>query len=139
MSAEEGERIARRWLEDREISLAVRRLQQHLDLVSDALHVYGPGQMVLDAERWAALRCRDWPYLKSMRHEAVHMKNIGLRRIRFAAREELVAINGRVLITERDILIEHEPDGQWRSVEETIRAHTVSEPERREPVEAQVL
>lgn len=130
MSAQEGEIIARRWLEDREITVALRRLQAHLDLVSEAARIYGvPGHACLDAEAWATLCRRDWSYLKSLRHEKLRMKNIGLRRIRFSVRESFTLIDGRILTTEKEILLEEEPDGVWRSVEENIRAHAILEPE----------
>ena len=137
MSAQEGENIARRWVEDREISLAVRRLQMHLDLVSEDLRVYGvPGADCLDAEAWAARRRRDWTRLKSLRHEALRMKNITLRRIRFSVSEVLTTVNGATLTTEKEILLEQEAEGVWRAVEERIRSHAVAEPHERGTAEA---
>lgn len=121
MPTHDAQAIARRWLEDREISVAVRRLSSYLGLVSPKLHVYGlPDRPELDFASWMARCTCEWPQLQRLRYEGLRLKNAGLRRIGFLTREVRQTLDGRELTLDKEIILEHEEDGVWRAVEETL-------------------
>ncbi len=121
MSFDEGRAIVRKWLEDREIAVALRRLKPFLALASPALRVYGAGEP-LDHAQWAARVRRAWQAgrFAALQHEDLRIQTLAARRIAFSVQERTTAADGRTSACAKRIMLEREADGQWRAVEETL-------------------
>jgi ketosteroid isomerase-like protein len=119
MSAE----VARAWMDAVERSARERDYEAHMDLVSRRVQVFGtPGFDVIDYDNWA----------RQSRHEfdagiLAAVSYLGLKvivsqpeRVMFRTVERVEATDGTVHEHGLEALLEREPDGQWRVVQEKV-------------------
>lgn len=114
----------RKWLSEVTTSIAEKDLDKHMNLISESVAVYGmPGGSVLNYNDWKKRRQSEFrrDLLKSLTYDNLSIRNIGLRRIKFNIIETMCSNTNDVVIINKDVILENEPDNQWRLVEETIQ------------------
>ena len=114
----------RKWLSNVSASIAEKDIDKHMSLVSESVAIYGmPDGNVLNYADWKKRRQSEFKrdLLKSLTYDKLQIKNIGLRRIKFNVVETMCSNTKDVVIINKDIILENEPDNQWRVVEETIQ------------------
>lgn len=127
------EDIARQWMESLARTANARDLDAHMNLVSRRVQVFGlPGVDVVGYEAWLAQCRHDFATgaLKRYAYDGVRVAVAMPGRIAFETRETVESADGTVTVMQTDIVIEREPDGAWRVVEEQVMP---AGPLRREP------
>ena len=95
----------------------------HMHNVSRRVKVYGnPSKEVIEYRDWKARRQFEFASGETLalNYQKVRLISSTQRRIRFATSETTVGKNGKMLVLNKNILLELETDGQWRVVEENI-------------------
>ncbi|MDH5395232.1 MAG: hypothetical protein OEW97_03085 [Gammaproteobacteria bacterium] len=114
----------KKWLSTVCETVKNKDLDNHMNLVSEKVMVYGlPNGQTLTYEDWKKRRKSEFQrnLIKNLAYEKLKIKNIGLRRLIFNIEEIMDATNNDLLIVNKNITIEYEPDNQWRVVEENIQ------------------
>lgn len=118
------------WLDNMSQSVATQDLEKHMSLVSPHVRVYGvPGHETIDYDGWRQRRKNEFEHdlLARLSYKVVRIKTQALRRVAFEVEETLSARNGKAVVLNKDIMLELEPDEQWRVVEEKVRDWEVLE------------
>ena len=98
-------------------------LNQHMNFVSKRVKVYGvPSKDVIDYRDWKARRKYEFSNGEtlSLNYQKIRLISSTQRRIRFSTSETTLAKNGKMLILNKNIILEHEDDDVWRVVEENV-------------------
>jgi hypothetical protein len=98
-------------------------LDAHMDCVSRRVKVYGiPNKPVIEYRDWKSRRKSEFLHgdTLALNYRDIRLINSSLRRIRFSANETTVAKNGKMLVLNKNIILEYEDDGIWRAVEENV-------------------
>ena len=114
----------RKWLSNIEKTIESKDLDQHMDLVSKNVMVYGiPSGQTLNYADWRERRINEFEQnlTKDLTHNNLQIKNIGLRRLIFTIEETIDGVNTDMAIVNKQVILELEQDEQWRVVEETIK------------------
>jgi len=113
----------KKWLSNLTETVETKDLKKHMNLISEKIMVYGmPGGKILNYSDWQKRRRNEFKrgLLKSLTYDKLDIKNFGLRRLIFRIEEVMDSTNGDLVIINKEVILEHEQDDQWRAVEETI-------------------
>lgn len=113
----------RKWLSNLSETVSTKDLEQHMDLVSENVAVYGmPSGKTLSYADWYSRRKSEFQrdLLKSLAYNKLKIKTISLRRLIFDIEEIMDGTNGDMAIINKQIILEQEQDDKWRVVEEAI-------------------
>ncbi|MGH8671417.1 MAG: hypothetical protein ACREUA_05185 [Burkholderiales bacterium] len=115
--------IAREWMNTLALTANERRFEEHMDLISKKIRVFGvPGFEVIDYDDWCA-QCKhefERGILKRYSYDGVKVRVMTPLRIMFDTEETIEANDGTTQVMLTEILIEREPDGKWRAVQEKV-------------------
>lgn len=120
---EEIKYIAEQWLKTYAYTIATNNLDAHLDLVSPQLQVMGISRAgFLDYNEWAKRRRNDLAKHRLLRasHHNLVMGHSTPGRLRFTVEETLKSTQGESYVLRKDVVLQLEPDGKWREVEEFV-------------------
>lgn len=98
-------------------------LDKHMSLVSQRVKVYGvPNKDAIEYRDWKARRDYEFRNAEILALNYLKLRVISCtpRRIRFSTSETTVSKNGKILLLNKNIILEHEDDGVWRVVEENV-------------------
>lgn len=98
-------------------------LDAHMQLVSKRVKVYGvPSKDVIDYRDWETRRRYEFSHgeILALNYQKIRLISSTLRRIRFSTNETTVAKNGKMLLLNKNIILEREDDDVWRVVEENV-------------------
>ena len=111
------------WCLDISQSIKQRDLDLHLSLISDKIKVYGmPSKGVIDFKEYRARRKYEFKNDSIMALNYQNIKLIGstAKRLRFTANETMLGHDGKMVILDKNFILELEEDGVWRVVEENV-------------------
>ena len=95
----------------------------HMQLVSRKLKIYGlPKKDVLDFREWRA-RCKyefENNSLLSVNFQDIRLVSSTARRLIFSANETMLGKDGKMVVLEKNFILELEEDNHWRVVEEKV-------------------
>ena len=118
-----SQQVILNWLDRLSDSVKKRDLDAHMGLVSKKVLVYGvPDQESLGYYDWKRRRRNEFykNRLASLTYSELTIKTITLQRLGFQITEVMQATTGQKVQIEKEIVLEHESDNEWRVVEETI-------------------
>ena len=118
-----SQQVILNWLDRLSDSVKKRDLDAHMGLVSKKVLVYGvPDQESLGYYDWKRRRRNEFykNRLASLSYSELTIKTITLQRLGFQITEVMQATTGQKVQIEKEIVLEHESDNEWRVVEETI-------------------
>lgn len=98
-------------------------LDQHMSFVSRRVKVYGvPSKDVIEYRDWKARRKYEFEnsQILSLNYQKIRLISSTQRRIRFSTTETTVAKTGKMLVLNKNIILEYEDDDVWRVVEENV-------------------
>jgi hypothetical protein len=98
-------------------------LDMHMGYVSQRVKVYGvPSKDTIDYRDWKKRRKFEFANdaTLALNYQKVRLISSTQRRIRFSTTETTVAKNGKMLVLNKNIILEREDDGVWRVVEENV-------------------
>ncbi|MCW9030689.1 MAG: hypothetical protein OQK58_04315 [Gammaproteobacteria bacterium] len=119
-----SENDIRKWLSHITETVKARDLNQHMNLVSENVAVYGmPSGKTLSYADWRSRRKSEFQrgLLKNLTYNNLKIKTIGLRRLIFDIEEIMDGTNGDMAIINKQVILEQDMDDAWRVVEETIK------------------
>ncbi|MDH5631355.1 MAG: hypothetical protein OEZ10_00025 [Gammaproteobacteria bacterium] len=115
--------IAKRWLAEAERTANSKDLEGHLNLISRHVSLQGvPGFDNIDYDAWAAQCQHEFEnnILKSVRYDGFKLVADSGNRVMFKTFETVEAHDGTVNAQGVEMLLELEPDGSWRLVQERV-------------------
>ena len=115
--------IVLQWLDAVERTARALDHEAHMDLVSKRVQVRGtPGFDVIGYEDWARQCEHEFKegVLKAVGYQGLRMVDSTDTRIMFQTQERVEATDGTVVRHGLEVLLEKEPDGCWRVVQERI-------------------
>ena len=98
-------------------------LDTHMGFVSRRVKVYGiPSKDIIEYRDWKARRKYEFANGETLalNYQKVRLISSTQRRIRFSTIETTVGKNGKMLMLNKNIILECEDDGVWRVVEENV-------------------
>ena len=104
-------------------SVQSRDIEQHMQHVSQKISVYGmPSKAVIGYKEWKARRHHELKNqeLIALNYQGIRIISCSAKRITFNTNETMVGKDGKMVILDKNIIIEHEADGNWRVVEENV-------------------
>lgn len=111
------------WCLDISHSIKQADLDEHMQLVSKKINVYGmPSKGVIDYKEWRSRRKYEFKNgsLMALNYQNVKLIGSTAKRLRFAATETMVGKDGKMVILDANFILELEGDGIWRVVEENV-------------------
>ena len=114
----------RKWLSSITETVEARDLNQHMDLVSENVAIYGmPSGKTLSYADWYTRRKNEFKrgLLKSLTYNNLKIKTIGLRRLIFDIEEVMDGANGDMAIINKQIILEQDLEDKWLVVEEVVK------------------
>jgi hypothetical protein len=118
-----AEQTIRTWFSNMSSSVRARDMAQHLLNVSKRINVYGmPSKAVIKFKEWQARRQFELSNdeLIALNYQGIRIISSSNKRITFNTNETMVGKDGKMVIIDKNIIIEHEEDGTWRVVEESV-------------------
>jgi hypothetical protein len=118
-----AEQTIRSWFSNMSSSVRGRDMVQHLKYVSRKISVYGmPSKAVITFKEWKARRQKELltEELLALNYQGIRIISSSPKRISFNTSETLVGKDGKMVIMDKNIIIENEDDGNWRVVEESV-------------------
>jgi len=118
-----AEQTIRSWFSNMSSSVRGRDMVQHLKYVSRKISVYGmPSKAVITFKEWKARRQKELltEELLALNYQGIRIISSSPKRITFNTSETLVGKDGKMVIMDKNIIIENEDDGNWRVVEESV-------------------
>lgn len=119
-----SENDIRKWLSSITKTVKARDLNQHMDLVSENVAIYGmPSGKTLSYADWYTRRKNEFKrgLLNSLTYNNLKIKTIGLRRLIFDIEEIMDGASGDMAIINKQIILEQDTADKWLVVEETIK------------------
>ena len=119
-----SENDIRKWLSNITETVENKDLDKHMELVSENVAVYGlPNGKTINYDSWKKRRQSEFKrgLIKSIKYDKLSIKNIGLRRLTFRIEEITDSSSNELLVVNKEIILEHEQDDNWRVVEEKIK------------------
>jgi hypothetical protein len=110
------------WCLDMSQSIKQADLDRHMLLVSRKVKVYGmPSKGVIDYREWRARRKFEFTNkaLIAVNYQDIKMIGSSARRLRFTANETMLGQDGKMVILDKNFILELEED-IWRVVEENV-------------------
>ena len=118
-----AEQTIRSWFSNMSSSVRARDMVQHLKNVSRKISVYGmPSKAVITFKEWKARRQKELlsEELLTLNYQGIRIISSSPKRISFNTSETLVGKDGKMVVMDKNIIIENEDDGTWRVVEESV-------------------
>jgi len=125
MSQPEEAQIIVDWLDRVSRTISEKKLENHMELVSKKVVVYGnPSKETINFAGWYKRRKNEFEKdtVICVSYSGTRIKTIAQRRIIFNVNESIVGTDGRILLMNKDVTLEREDDDCWRVVEENIRS-----------------
>lgn len=119
-----AEQTVRSWFMNMSGSVQSRDIDQHMQHVSKKVNVYGmPSKAVIRYKEWKSRRHNEIKNkeLLALNYQGIRIISCSTKRITFNTSETLVGKGGKMVIIDKNIIIEHEDDGTWRVVEESVK------------------
>ncbi|MGD8926418.1 MAG: hypothetical protein PVG20_06195 [Thioalkalispiraceae bacterium] len=116
------------WCLDISQSIKQADLDAHMQLVSSKVKVYGmPSKGVIDYKEWRTRRKFEFKNksLLAINYRDIKMIGSSSRRLRFTASETMLGNDGKLVILDKNFILELEEDGIWRVVEENVNSWRV--------------
>jgi hypothetical protein len=112
-------------------SITRRDLREHMLQVSEKVRIYGvPGYQQLTFLDWEKRRSHEFRHnlIQTLTYKLNQVKSSSPARILFQAEETMQAMSGKVIILDKEITLELNPQLQlWQVVEENIKNWGVKE------------
>ncbi len=111
------------WCMNMSASIKQRDLDAHMQLVSPKVQVYGvPGIGVINYKHWQARRKNEFRNneLLLLNYQDLRLITSTQRRLTFNTIETMIGKSGKMVVLDKNIVLEREEDGQWRVVEENV-------------------
>ncbi len=111
------------WCLDMSQSIKQRDLDEHMQLVSKKINVYGmPSKGVIDYKEWRARRKYEFKNesLIALNHQDIKLVGSTAKRLRFTANVTMLGKDGKMVIINKNVTLELEDDDAWRVVEENV-------------------
>jgi hypothetical protein len=112
-------------------SITRRDLREHMLQVSEKVRIYGvPGYQQLTFLDWEKRRSHEFRHnlIQTLTYKLNQIKSSTPARILFQAEETMQAVSGKVIILDKEITLELNPQLQlWQVVEENIKNWGVKE------------
>ena len=118
-----AEQTVRSWFMSMSGSVQSRDIEQHMQHVSKKINVYGmPSKGVISYKEWKSRRHFEFKNdeLLALNYQGIRIISCSTKRITFNTSETMVGKDGKMVILDKNIIIEHEDDGTWRVVEENV-------------------
>lgn len=122
------EQIIHAWCMDMSDSIKQRNLDKHMSLISERVQVYGmPSKESINYKEWKHRRRNEFDKkeLIAFNYEGIRIISSTQRRIRFSTTEKLLGQDGKMVILDKQILLEFEDEQAWRVVEENVQSWRV--------------
>lgn len=123
-----AEHTIQAWCMAMSSSIKERDLDTHMQLVSPHVQVYGiPGNGVINYKGWEARRKFEFENgeLLLLNYQGIRLITFTPRRATFNTTETMIGKNGKMVLINKNIVLEKEQDGQWRVVEEKVKGWQV--------------
>jgi len=131
---EEMQHIAEQWLKAYAYTVATGNVDAHLDLVSTRLQVVGISRRgFLEYRDWAKRRRNDIAKGRLLRvsHRQLELGACAAGRLCFRVEETLKSNRGETYVLDKDVVLNLDPDGKWREVEEFVHNVRLLPPDER--------
>ena len=118
-----AEQTVRSWFMSMSGSVQSRDIEQHMQHVSKKISVYGmPSKGVISYKEWKSRRHFEFKNdeLLALNYQGIRIISCSNKRITFNTSETMVGKDGKMVILDKNIIIENEDDGAWRVVEENV-------------------
>lgn len=118
-----SEDIIKQWLNEVSRTVATKDLNAHLDLISRNVKLTGvPGFDLIDYASWASQCQHEFSnnLIRSVAYNGLQVRATATNRIMFKTLETVTAADGTHNAQGIEVLLEKEPDGKWRVVQERI-------------------
>lgn len=115
--------IVEQWLKAYAYTAATNNVEAHLDMVSPRLQVLGISRSgFLEYREWAKRRRNDIikRRLARISYRNLVMGDCSPVRLHFTVEETLKSTEGEAYVLDKDVILNLEPDGRWRAVEELV-------------------
>ena len=125
--------VAREWLDASARTANAKDYDAHMDLISKKVQVFGvPGFESLGYEDWAKQSKHEFEsgLLKRVSYAGMKVQVMLPGRVMFKTTETVEATDGSVQAHGVEIVLEKEPDGKWRVVQERILSPEETEHDR---------
>lgn len=119
-----AEQTVRSWFMSMSATVQTRDIEQHMQHVSKKVNVYGmPSKAVINYTEWKSRRHNELKNkeLLALNYKGIHIISCSAKRITFNTNETLVGKGGKMVIIDKNIIIEYEDDDTWRLVEENVK------------------
>lgn len=124
------EQTVRAWFIAMSDSVQERDIERHMEQVSKNVHVYGmPSKGVIGYHEWKARRYHEFfnDQLLALNYNGIRIIRSSDKRISFNTTETMLGNGGKLVILDKNIILEFEDDGMWRVVEENVKAWRVKQ------------
>lgn len=111
------------WCMDMSASVQKQDLDAHMKLVSPGIKVYGvPNNDILSYREWKARRKYEFENkeLLVLNYQKIRLITSTQLRLTFNTIETMISKDGKMVVLDKNIVLEKEEDGKWRVVEENI-------------------
>jgi hypothetical protein len=118
-----AEQTVRSWFMSMSGTVRSRDIEQHMQHVSKKISVFGmPSKPVISYKEWKSRRHNEFKReeLIALNYQGIRIISCSNKRINFNTNETMVGKDGKMVILDKNIIIEHEEDGAWRVVEENV-------------------
>lgn len=118
------------WCLDMSHTIKHSNFNQHQELVSEKLRIYGmPSKEVITYKEWYKRRKFEMRngMLMSVTYQDVKLTSSTSKRLRFSAYEVMLGNDGKMVILDKSFILELEEDNVWRVVEEKVNSWRVQQ------------
>lgn len=120
---DETRHIVEQWLKAYAYTVATNNIEGHLDLVSPHLQVIGISRSgFLEYREWAKRRRNDMAKRRLLRvaYHNLTMGECSPGRLCFSVEETVKSTRGETYALDKNVVLNLDPDGKWREVEEFV-------------------
>lgn len=120
---ETAEQVLRDWTSAMTYTVATRNLEEHMDLISRSVNVFGmPNRQIIDYKGWRARRHNEFlkGLLQSLVYRDIRVINSADGQLTANYKEVLKGSDGQRFELDKDATLFREADNKWRLVLEQI-------------------
>ena len=121
-----SEEIAKQWLEASANTATNKQFTDHMDLISKRVSVKGvEGFDNIDYDAWHRVCEKEFAQgiLKSVRYDGLKMIGASETQVQFKTYEVVEASDGTINAQGIEAMLELEPDGKWRLLQERVMSN----------------
>lgn len=120
---EEMQHFVEQWLKTFAYTVATNNVDAHMDMVSKRLQVTGISRSgFLEYREWAKRRRNDMEKRRLLRltYRNLVLGESSRDRLHFTVEETIKSTEGESYVLNKEVVLNLEPDGKWRAVEEHV-------------------